>query len=482
MTSSAKNSFNSFLWIALIFTAWRIFYLFINHRSLDVEEAQYWSWSQHLALGYHSKPPMISWVIHFSTLLFGHSEWAIRIISPITYFFTALLVYGCAKKLFNPHIGFWSGISVLALPAVTYSASIISTDPLLILFWSLALFAFIYAYQSRGLGWWFLCGIAVGLGMLSKYTMLAFVLSAILYFICNIHRPSPLKGWGPYLALIVAILIFLPNAIWNTQHHNPALEHVVEHNIHVQGVHFHWKNLAYFILSQAGILGPVLFMLLFIAIFRWRRLGHNEASLLLLCFTVPMLLMIAVEALLSRAYANWAVAAYPSGIILTVAYLWKKKWRGWLKFSVILNILISIFLYAWEMAIAYGFLNWPIPDRPNWKDFGNKIETQQRYFSHLSYLVYDRELWSKTLYYGKVPKSRLYIWDPYQKIDWKEDNLVYNIPVGKNYVLISYNAHLPSEMLNSFQNYQLLDTFTVSQRLSGRQKQIYIFWLEGFNQ
>ncbi len=480
--SNVKNKpFISLLWVALIITALRILYLWINQRNLDIEEAQYWSWSQHLALGYHSKPPMISWVIYFSTLLFGNQEWAIRIFSPITYFFTALFVYGCAKKLFNPQIGFWSAVSVLVLPAVTYSASIMSTDPLLILFWSLALMTFTYAYQSGRTGWWLLCGVAIGLGILSKYTMLAFLLSAILYFICNIHRRSPLKSGGPYLALVVAILIFLPNAIWNTQHHNPALEHVVEHNIHVQGLHLHWQNLSYFLLSQIGILGPVLVIFLIVAIVRRRRLEQHEAALLLLCFTVPWLLLMAAEALLSRAYANWAVAAYPSGIILTVAYMWEQKHRGWLKFSVVLNIIISVILYAWELAIAYGFLNWPIPDRPNWQDFGSKIEQQQRYYPNLSYLVYNRELWSKTLYYGKVPKNRLFIWDPKKDNDWKEDSPVYSHPEGGNFVLITDNAQLPLEMVASFQNYRLIDELTVSQRLNGRQKQIFIYWLQGFN-
>src|SRR5262249_12052746 len=142
-------TFKRFLWVALAITALRIIYLFINHRELDVEEAQYWTWSQHLALGYHSKPPMISWVIDFSTWIFGNSEWAIRFFSPITYLFSALLLYGCGKILYDDTIGFWSGLTVLLLPGVTYSAAIISTDPILLLFWCLAFYAFINACKFK---------------------------------------------------------------------------------------------------------------------------------------------------------------------------------------------------------------------------------------------------------------------------------------------------------------------------------------------
>ena len=113
---NSVHSFRRFFWIALAITALRIVYLFFNHRDLDIEEAQYWTWSRHLALGYHSKPPMISWVIYFSTWLFGNSEWAIRLFSPLTYLGTALFLYGASKDLYHRAIGFWAGIMVLLIP------------------------------------------------------------------------------------------------------------------------------------------------------------------------------------------------------------------------------------------------------------------------------------------------------------------------------------------------------------------------------
>ena len=196
-----------FLWIAALITILRIIYLFFNQRDLDIEESQYWSWSRDLAFGYHSKPPMISWIIHLTTALFNNNEWAIRIFSPISYFFTSCLLYSLGKKLYQKEVGFWSGLTVLLLPGVTYSSTIISTDPLLLLFWSLALFSLVSACQSQRLGWWVVCGIAIGLGLLSKYTMIAFVLSMILYSICSIEHHSIWKKSGPYLTILIGLLI-----------------------------------------------------------------------------------------------------------------------------------------------------------------------------------------------------------------------------------------------------------------------------------
>lgn len=65
------------------------------------------------------------------------------------------------------------------MPAVSLSALIISTDPPLLLFWALALHAILRGVRpGGGLGWWAAAGLWAGLGLLSKYAMGYFLLSA----------------------------------------------------------------------------------------------------------------------------------------------------------------------------------------------------------------------------------------------------------------------------------------------------------------
>ncbi len=476
-----SHCLKNFLWIALTITFLRIIYLFFNHRNLDLEEAQYWTWSQHLALGYHSKPPMISWVIYFSTWLFGNSEGAIRIISPLTYLGTSLFLYGCGKNLYHKTVGFWTGLTVLLLPGVTYSATIISTDPLLIFCWSAAFYFFIRGCQSAKLRFWIGCGIFIGLGLLSKYTMLVFLLSAIVYFISTLNKPSPLKKPGPYLALVIAILVFLPNAIWNTQHHNAAITHVINHNAHVEGIHWHIKNLLVFLITQMAILGPVIACFLVIAFFRAKKTVHLDHYRLLLSFTLPILIIICIEALLAKAYTNWAAVAYPSGTLLTVAYMWENKFQGWLKFSFWLNVLIAILLAGWELMVAYGYCSWPIPDHPNWQEFGSELQKQHNLYANTLYLTDSRELWSKSLYYGKVNRNNLYVWDPDHSVDWVDNPAHTTIPTGKNFIFMAHKPYLPINMAHSVQQYQFLKEVTISQRLLLRRTHVYFFWLKGLN-
>lgn len=213
------------------------------------------------------------------------------------------------------------------------------------------------------------------------------------------------------------------------------------------------------------------------AVLASRRIEPIDSSRLLVCFTLPMLVLIMGEALLSRAYANWAVAAYPSGIILTVAYMWERNFRRWLKFSVGLSIVTAIVLCGWELAVAYGYLNWPQPTRPSWQDFGALIQHQQTTTPSARYLVDDRELWSKTLYYGRIPKDDLFVWDPNNTVDWIDNPANLTIPADKNFIFITHSADLPASILKSFRQHRRIDDVLVTQRLQGYQTHVFIYFL-----
>jgi 4-amino-4-deoxy-L-arabinose transferase-like glycosyltransferase len=63
----------------------RVSAILLSPLNLYADEAQYWRWAQSLAWGYYSKPPMIAWVIHATTSVFGDSEWAVRIAAPFLH-------------------------------------------------------------------------------------------------------------------------------------------------------------------------------------------------------------------------------------------------------------------------------------------------------------------------------------------------------------------------------------------------------------
>ena len=141
---------------------------------IHFDEAQYWAYGHELAAGHFSKPPLVGWLIWLTTGLIGDTTFAVRIGTVLSHAAVAWFVFLAGRRLFDGRTGFWAAAGYTLAPGVTASAMIMSTDPVLMAFWAIALWAWIRAGED-GRYWWLVMGAAIGLGLLAKYTMIAFV-------------------------------------------------------------------------------------------------------------------------------------------------------------------------------------------------------------------------------------------------------------------------------------------------------------------
>lgn len=200
--------------------------------ALFFDEAQYWDWSQHLQWGYYSKPPMIALLIKASTLIFGDSVVGVKILSMVCYCATAVAMVGLARALWPTSSGVRTGVVAgaifLTTPMVGLLGMFASTDALLLLFWTLAAWALWRAQVTNRIGMWLICGVLCGLGLLSKYTMAAFAITA-LWTLWGVQGPQRgLFRVGPWLALAAALVVLSPNIMWNAEMGFPTLIHTAE--------------------------------------------------------------------------------------------------------------------------------------------------------------------------------------------------------------------------------------------------------------
>src|SRR5947207_15845089 len=96
-------------------TAARLAWLAVQPADLYPDEAQYWFWAQHPALGYYSKPPLVAWLIALTTGLFGNSEFAIRLSALLLHAGTAVFVYAIGTRLYDSRVGLWSSLAYASL-------------------------------------------------------------------------------------------------------------------------------------------------------------------------------------------------------------------------------------------------------------------------------------------------------------------------------------------------------------------------------
>lgn len=319
-TPSPLHSVRGVLALGVAVTAWRLATLVANPINLSFDEAQYWLWSQSFAFGYFSKPPLVAWVIALTTGLCGEGEVCVKLGSPLAYLVGSLAVFFLGRRLFDARTGFWAAALFLTLPGVALSAMLISVDPFLLLFWALALLAFVRALDDDRAWRWLVLGGLIGLGLLAKYAMAMFALSLWLYLAWSPERRRLLRRPGPWLAMAAALLVLAPNLVWNAGNGFVTLAHTKANANLGQGLALHPRKLAEFLGSQFAVFGPFAFAALLWFLARAKRtLAMGEPMRLLLAFTVPVLLIMTVESLLSRANANWSAPAYVAGSVLVAA-------------------------------------------------------------------------------------------------------------------------------------------------------------------
>jgi len=336
--------------VVLAITALRLLWLATNQPPLYADEAQYWAWAQDLRLGYFTKPPLIAWLIAGSTNLCGNTEGCVRLTSPLLHGATALLLGAAATKLVDKPTGTWSGILYATLPAVSVSATIVSTDVPLLTAWAAGLFALAALRETpteRNLGWWLLLGAALGVGTLAKYAMAAFLLSLALWLAIDRSARALFRGPGPWIALAAAALILAPNLAWNLSNDFATIGHVGANANLSAGLALDPVKALEFLGAQAGIAGPIVFALAaWLLVPRLRTTLSDPRGRFLAAFTIPLLLIMTTQGFLSRANANWAAPAWLSGVILVAWWATTHSRTVLLRASVALHLVLAAVVFG----------------------------------------------------------------------------------------------------------------------------------------
>ncbi len=271
----AERYWRNAVFAVFAITVARLAWLALGEADLYADEAQYWIWSLHPAFGYYSKPPLVAWLIAATTRVFGDNELAVRLAAPLLHFATALGVFAVAQRLYDARVAQWSAVVYATLPGVTASAMIMSTDAPLLACWTAALYAFIRARSENSWRWWAAVGAAAGIGLLAKYAMAYWLISALLFLLA---RRGERRHVPRFLAaVLLALLIYAPNFAWNALHGFVSYHHTAD-NAALAGPLFHPVSLAAFIASQFAVFGPLLFAALIVMVAQGRRaLGEGGA-------------------------------------------------------------------------------------------------------------------------------------------------------------------------------------------------------------
>jgi 4-amino-4-deoxy-L-arabinose transferase-like glycosyltransferase len=459
------------VWAIVAITAARILWLVFQTAGLYPDEAQYWFWSRHLALGYYSKPPLVAWLIALTTALFGNGEFAVRLSAPLLHAIAAGFVYAIATRLYDRRVGYWSALAYATLPGVSLSAFLISTDAVLLPCWAAALYGFIRAREDDATRWWIATGVALGLGLLAKYAMGYWLISAFGFVLLRRDERRHLPGL--LVALAIAALLYLPNLWWNWSHGFATYLHVRD-NADLRGTPFHPEALVEFVISQLGVFGPLFFAATVALCIAPSRLGGRQAPLLA-AFAWPTLAIVVVESLLSRAQPNWAAPAYVSAVVLLVGATLERGWRRALVFSIALHLAAAIVLFGGSEIVANAGLAVPAKLDPlhrlrGWRTLGDDVSATLAQHPGLRLMADDREIVAALIYYVHPHPFDAVVWDPIPGVSnqWDlENNLRHHR--GENFLAVTVHD-LDQQMRRDFDELTELETIDIKSGPGGGQR------------
>lgn len=421
--------------LTALLTALRLLALFTTPLELYPDEAQYWGWSRHLAFGYVSKPPLVAWLIRLTTAVGGDGEAWIRLSAPLLHAGAALALQRAGARLYDGRVGLWAAILYSLMPGVQLSAGVIATDAPLLLFASLGLWAYAAwrdrpgAVSAAGLG------AALAGAVLSKYAGAYFAAGLALHALTDrrVRQAWTARDLGIVLAVCLGLLA--PHLLWSAANGFVTVGHIVANTgwlpaadaAPATGVRpgFDWRQAPGFLLSQFAVFGPIPFAVLVAgaaaAAVRKRLLDPDR---LLLAFILPPLAVVVVEALVARANANWAAAAYAPGSILVAAWLVRWNARRLLQATALLQAgFAALFLVCAvrpELIDRAGLSN-SIKRARGWAASTRLVLDQARARGDVTAIaVDDRFLFNAMAYYGRgelerpgAPRLRMWMRRPW---------------------------------------------------------------------
>jgi 4-amino-4-deoxy-L-arabinose transferase-like glycosyltransferase len=157
-----------------------------------------------------TKPPLTYWALATSFAVLGHNEWAARLPSALAYIGTGLFLFGLGRRL-CPQQPWLPALAWGLAFAPAIASNIVSTDPLLVLFETAAMYAFVEAWSREGPDsrrWFVLMWLGWGLAFMTKGPPGLLPLFAMILYL-GIHDRARLRSmFAPAGLLLFAVVAF----------------------------------------------------------------------------------------------------------------------------------------------------------------------------------------------------------------------------------------------------------------------------------
>jgi hypothetical protein len=218
------------------------------------DELYFLDCGRHLAWGYVDLAPLTGWIARL-LLELGGSLWLLRLVPALAGAALVALTMVLAQRLGGGRFAQGlAGVAVIVVPVLLAFASLFTMNALEPLFWTGCALAVVQVIRSGDSRWWLVYGAVAGVGLMNKHSMLFFGFATAVAVLLTPLRRELGRRWI-WLGAGIALLLFLPNIVWQAANDFPTLEDLS--NVREIGKNVELAPTA-FVVEQILIVHPVL--------------------------------------------------------------------------------------------------------------------------------------------------------------------------------------------------------------------------------
>ncbi|MCC9063394.1 ArnT family glycosyltransferase [Flavobacterium piscisymbiosum] len=306
----------------------------------DLQRDEYLHLDQahHLAWGYLSVPPVTSWISYIIFLL-GNSVFWVKFFPALFGALTLLVVWKTIEVLKGNLYALVLGATCILFSTLLRLNTLYQPNSLDVLCWTGFYYVIIQYISTEKPKWFYIGAVVFAFGFLNKYNIL-FLLIGLLPALLLSSQRKVFAEKKLYFALILGLILILPNLLWQYNNQFPIVHHMKELSetqlVNVDRLGFLKEQLLFFIGSFFVIIAA-LYALLF-----YKPFARYKFFFASLVFTLVIFIYF-------KAKAYYAIGLYPIYIAFGAAFLsqiLQNDWKQYLKpVFIIIPLLFFIPMY-----------------------------------------------------------------------------------------------------------------------------------------
>ena len=336
---------------------------------LRTDEAYYWTWSKENVLSFLDHPPMIAWFIRFGTAIFGDTNFGARFSGLVAMLLTQGLL---ADMVWRVTRDVRAVVIVVAMMEASLYYGLLMTkvspDVPLVLFVTAMAWALVRLAESGDGRWWLAAGVFAGLAALSKFTIVLLLPAVLAFMWVPAWRGRWLRSPYPWAAAAIAVLLFMPVLVWNSQHdwasfRFQAVRATASHPLEL-------RTLGEFIGLQFGLVGFVLLPVVLTGVVLTASRGYRRkeavAILLSTAVIVPFVYFL-WKSLSLRVGDTWPTFIWPFGFAaaaINLSMLQKEGWSAsfvamsfrWANIAIVSGIAFVVAVFLYYLAAPFNLI------------------------------------------------------------------------------------------------------------------------------